>query len=60
MEKIKVTQLNILFEKMVSNDANSTEQSELNNLYQEFIDDGREGNLNRASNRNNRHHGAVG
>lgn len=42
MEQIKVNRLNSLFEKMVANNANIIEKRELNNLYQEFIDDGRE------------------
>lgn len=42
MEQIKVNRLNSLFEKMVSNNANIVEKKELNNLYQEYINDGRE------------------
>ena len=42
MEQPKVERLNSLFEKMLSNDANSIEKHELSILYQEYIDDGRE------------------
>jgi hypothetical protein len=42
MEQIKVNRLNSLFEKMVANNANIIERRELNNLYKEFIDDGRD------------------
>ena len=38
------------FEKMVSNAANNIERHELNNLYQEFINDGREDNLHKSVN----------
>jgi len=43
MENKKVSRLNTLFEKMVSNTANGIEKRELNYLYQEYIEDGREG-----------------
>lgn len=42
MEQTKVNRLNSLFEKMVANNANIIEKRELNNLYQEFINDGRD------------------
>ncbi len=42
MESRKVSRLNTLFEKMVSNNANIIERRELNSLYQEYINDGRE------------------
>jgi len=42
MEQRKVSRLNTLFEKMVSNSANVVERRELNSLYEEYIDDGRE------------------
>lgn len=42
MEQTKVSRLNSLFEKMVSNNANMIERRELNNLYREFIDAGRD------------------
>lgn len=50
MEQRKVAQLNVLFEKMVSNAANTIERHELNNLYLEFINDGREDNLHKSVN----------
>ena len=59
MEQRKVTQLNKLFEKMVSNDANTSERSELNNLYQEFINDGREGHFNKKPNNQSIHQSAA-
>lgn len=42
MERDKVSRLNRLFEKMMSDSANVIEKRELNNLYQEYINDGRE------------------
>lgn len=42
MEQNKINRLNSLFEKMVANNANIIERQELNNLYKEFIDDGRD------------------
>ncbi|XQW84714.1 hypothetical protein ACOYR1_16485 [Thalassotalea piscium] len=42
MEQNKVERLNDLFEKMVSDNANNFEEMELKNLYQEFINDGRQ------------------
>jgi len=42
MENKKVNRLNMLFEKMVSNSADVIEKRELNSLYQEYIDDGRD------------------
>ncbi len=42
MEQRKVSRLNLLFEKMVANSANFSEKRELNMLYQEYIDEGRE------------------
>jgi len=42
MEQVKVNRLNSLFEKMVANDVNVIEKKELNNLYQEYINDGRD------------------
>jgi hypothetical protein len=42
MEKKKLTRLNDLFEKVVSDCASLIERRELNILYQEYIDDGRE------------------
>jgi hypothetical protein len=42
MEKSKLVKLNCLFEKMVSSSANMIEQRELKNLYQEYINEGRE------------------
>jgi len=42
MEKSKLVKLNSLFEKMVSSSANMIEQRELKNLYQEYINEGRE------------------
>ncbi|WP_286234608.1 hypothetical protein [Thalassotalea sediminis] len=42
MEQYKLNRLNILFEKVVSDEANLVEQHELSRLYREFIDDGRD------------------
>jgi len=42
MNAIEMSRLNSLFEKMVSDRANMKEQRELTQLYQEFINDGRE------------------
>jgi hypothetical protein len=42
MEQKKVTRLNILFEKVVADNANIIERRELSVLYQEYINDGRE------------------
>lgn len=42
MEQNKVKRLNSLFEKMVANDVNMIEKKELNNLYQDYINDGRD------------------
>ena len=42
MERNKVSRLNRLFEKMMSDSANVVEKRELNNLYQEYINDGRD------------------
>ncbi|WP_448569644.1 hypothetical protein [Thalassotalea ganghwensis] len=42
MEQLKVKRLNDLFEKMMSNKASNGEQKELSQLYQEYIDDGRD------------------
>ena len=42
MKNSQVVKLNSLFEKMVSNSANALEERELNYLYQEYINDGRD------------------
>ena len=42
MKNSQVVKLNSLFEKMVSNSANALEERELNHLYQEYINDGRD------------------
>lgn len=42
MDQNKLTRLNILFEKVVSDKANFNERRELKSLYHEYIDDGRE------------------
>lgn len=42
MEQRKLVRLNYLFEKAVANNAKTAERNELEQLYQEFIDDGRE------------------
>jgi uncharacterized protein YnzC (UPF0291/DUF896 family) len=42
MEQKKITRLNILFEKVVDDNANIIERRELSVLYQEYINDGRE------------------
>ena len=42
MDQNKLTRLNILFEKVVSDRANCNERRELKSLYHEYIDDGRE------------------
>jgi len=43
MERNKVSRLNVLFEKMVQNRASQSERDELRQLYEEYIEDGREG-----------------
>ena len=48
MEQRKVNRLNELFEKMVSDNANLIERKELNNLYQEYINDGRENSARKS------------
>jgi len=51
VEKIKLVRLSNLFEKMVADNANNAEKRELSNLYQEYINFGRESDLgNSASN----------
>jgi hypothetical protein len=42
MEQKELTRLSILFEKAVADKANIIEKKELNTLYQQYIDDGRE------------------
>ena len=42
MDTNKLSELNRLFEKAVSNQANMDERQSLNSLYQDFIDDGRD------------------
>lgn len=42
MEKKKVSQLNDLFEKMLSSKLNMQESTKLGHLYNEFFDEGRE------------------
>jgi hypothetical protein len=42
IDQKKLTRLNILFEKVVSDKANLNERRELKSLYHEYIDDGRE------------------
>lgn len=42
MEQTKLTRLNMLFEKAVAGKANIIETRELSDLYEEYIDDGRE------------------
>jgi uncharacterized protein YnzC (UPF0291/DUF896 family) len=42
MDQNKLTRLNVLFEKVVSDKANVNEQRELKALYQEYINEGRE------------------
>jgi len=42
MEEKKITRLNILFEKVVADKANLIERRELNVLYQEYINHGRD------------------
>ena len=42
MKNSQVVKLNSLFEKMVSNSANALEERELNHLYKEYINDGRD------------------
>jgi len=49
MEKIKLSRLSQLFEKMVSDKINNTEKSELNRLYQDYINDEREPELSHSS-----------
>ena len=51
MENRKVSRLNVLFEKMVSNSANMVEKRELKQLYQEYINDGRDNKSDRQSQR---------
>ncbi len=47
MKQTELNRLNDLFEKMLSSKANRVEKRELTNLYQEYIDDGRD-NSNRV------------
>ncbi|NQZ23725.1 MAG: hypothetical protein HRT53_16955 [Colwellia sp.] len=42
MEEKKTTRLNMLFEKVVADNANIIERRELSVLYQEYINDGRD------------------
>ena len=49
MNQNKLKRLNELFEKRLENRANITEKRELNYLYQEFINDGRDENLTHGS-----------
>jgi hypothetical protein len=42
MNTTEMSRLNSLFEKMVADRANVKEQRELSQLYQEFINDGRD------------------
>ncbi|NQZ79668.1 MAG: hypothetical protein HRT52_01510 [Colwellia sp.] len=49
MEKVKLARLSNLFEKMVSDNANNSEKRELSNLYQEYINFGREIELGHTS-----------
>jgi len=42
VDKVKLVRLSNLFEKMVSDNANNAERRELSNLYQEYINFGRE------------------
>lgn len=51
MDQSKVVKLNSLFEKMVANNANLKERNELNHLYQEFINDGRDAFVNKSRSR---------
>ena len=46
----RVTRLNSLFEKVVSDCASMAERIELKMLYQEYIDDGRDNLVNRRDN----------
>ena len=46
----RVTRLNSLFEKVVSDCASMAEHIELKRLYQEYIDDGRDHLVTRQSN----------
>ncbi|MBB6544685.1 hypothetical protein [Thalassotalea piscium] len=54
MDHPKVERLNSLFEKMLSNNANSVEQHELTALYQEYINDGRDTNSGSYQRKNTR------
>ena len=51
MKNSQVVKLNSLFEKMVSNSANALEERELNHLYQEYINDGRDSIVKSRMNR---------
>lgn len=42
MDKAKLNRLNILFEKAVADQTSLVERKELHQLYQAFIDDGRD------------------
>jgi hypothetical protein len=46
MEKRKLIRLSCLFEKAVASNAKLIEKQELNELYTEYINDGREANKN--------------
>lgn len=50
-----MTQLNILFEKMVSDAADNSEKRALNRLYQEYINEGRKNILNHSPNQHSMH-----
>ncbi|MFT5757981.1 MAG: hypothetical protein ACI9LM_002718 [Alteromonadaceae bacterium] len=57
VEKVKLVRLSSLFEKMVSDNANNAEKRELNNLYQEYINFGRDNEIHHSS---SKQHQAVG
>jgi len=42
MKQVELNKMSCLFEKMVANNANTTEQCELTKLYEAFIDEDRE------------------
>jgi len=50
MNSNKTSRLSILFEKMVADRASVAERYELKVLYQEYINDGRDGTSHNASN----------
>ena len=49
MDQNRINRMNILFEKMVARTANTREKRELDSLYSEFFNEGREANNRRRA-----------